>query len=101
MSGLWVVSRLETAKALPTGSCPGVSGVYLTPKGVAADGLPCRYFFLHDIPMLYEFSTNDAKDVDSDGRLRSPTSVPAVNHDVFALDDHGHLILVVVRQSSE
>jgi hypothetical protein len=48
--------------------------------------------------MLYEFSVNDAKDVDSDNGLRSPTSVSAMNHDVFALgDDHAHLVLEVVR----
>jgi hypothetical protein len=38
--------------------------------GAAAEGLFCRYFFLHDIQMLYEFSTNNAKDVGARRRVQ-------------------------------
>jgi hypothetical protein len=38
--------------------------------GAAADGLFCRYSFLHDIQMLYEFSTNNAKDVGARRRVQ-------------------------------
>jgi hypothetical protein len=58
----------------PTGSCPGVIWCLMGPQRdehrAAADGLFCRYFFLHDIQMLYEFSTNYAKDVGARRRVQ-------------------------------
>lgn len=51
--------------------------------------------------MFDEFPTDDAKNVDRDNGLRSPTGIAAVNHDIFALgDDQTHLIFEVGRQSS-
>jgi hypothetical protein len=61
-------------RPLPTGSCPGGIWCLMGPQrdehGAAGDGLFCRYFFLHDIQMLYEFSTNNAKDVGARRRVQ-------------------------------
>ena len=78
MQALWVMrSRLSDARA----HCGNVS----PNNGEAAPCFGLRRLVLHDVPMLCETSSLNAKDIDDDPG-RPPTSLEApVGHDVVAL----------------
>jgi hypothetical protein len=55
---------------------------------VSIGALRRRDLFLQNIPMLCDLTIGHAENIDPDHRLRSPSDIAAVNHDIVAIGHH-------------
>src|SRR5579862_5797264 len=78
------------------------SALWASEHAVSVDALLSWDLFLHNVPMFCDLAIGHAENIDRNHRLRSPSDVAAMNHDIIAIRHHETwFVFKVARQVSQ
>jgi hypothetical protein len=73
------------------------SACWASEHTVSVSALSSCNLFLQYVPMLRDFAIGYTEDIDPDHRLRSPSDIAAMNHDIVAVGRHNAGLIFEIR----